>query len=510
MQVIATAGHVDHGKSTLLRALTGMEPDRWAEEKRRGLTIDLGFAWLTLPSGERIAFVDVPGHERFVPNMLAGVGPVPAVLFVVAADEGWMPQSAEHLAVLDALGIRSGLLVVTRSDLADPGPALAAAGAELAAASLGPVPAVAVSAVTGEGLPRCWPRWPRWPAPARARPGGPGPALGGPGVHHDGQRHGGDRHAARRHRAPRRRAGAVPRHAPGAGPRDPDAGRERPRPPGWPGSRSTCAACKAAGRRGMALVHAGRWTLTTAVDVRLSPPRAPLPGRHRRPGSHRRAPWPRATRRRLQARDSRAHGRCRRNGMGSAAEVRWGRGDGEPACGGRARRWPCTSARRAPRPGSLLGAGIARLTLRDPLPLHVGDRLLLRDPGSAGPRASPGARAPSCSTSRRRRSPAAARRRGRRDAGRLAGPPRPPSTSARHGLLRSRALLAMGISELPQPVAGEWLSARAWPHAGRAAGRGGGCARRGRAAGARPAAEAARAALDLPDRRLVEAWSARR
>ena len=105
MQVIATAGHVDHGKSTLVRALTGMEPDRWAEERRRGLTIDLGFAWLTLPSGERLAFVDVPGHERFVPNMLAGVGPVPAVLFIVAADEGWMPQSEEHLAAVHALGI---------------------------------------------------------------------------------------------------------------------------------------------------------------------------------------------------------------------------------------------------------------------------------------------------------------------------------------------------------------------------------------------------------------------
>ena len=104
MHVIATAGHVDHGKSALLRALTGMEPDRWAEEKRRGMTIDLGYAWMTLPSGERLAFVDVPGHARFVPNMLAGVGPVPAVLFVVAADGGWMPQSAEHLAAIDALG----------------------------------------------------------------------------------------------------------------------------------------------------------------------------------------------------------------------------------------------------------------------------------------------------------------------------------------------------------------------------------------------------------------------
>ncbi|MET9301732.1 selenocysteine-specific translation elongation factor [Micromonospora aurantiaca] len=153
MFVVATAGHVDHGKSTLVRALTGMEPDRWAEERRRGMTIDLGFAWTTLPSGGTIAFVDVPGHERFVPNMLAGVGPVPAALIVVAADEGWMPQSAEHLAALDALGVSYGLLVVTRADLADPGPATARARTEIAATSLGAVEAVPVSAVTGAGLP---------------------------------------------------------------------------------------------------------------------------------------------------------------------------------------------------------------------------------------------------------------------------------------------------------------------------------------------------------------------
>ncbi|MGW1060081.1 selenocysteine-specific translation elongation factor [Micromonospora rubida] len=153
MWVVATAGHVDHGKSTLVRALTGMEPDRWAEERRRGMTIDLGFAWTTLPSGGTVAFVDVPGHERFVPNMLAGVGPAPAALLVVAADEGWMPQSAEHLAALHALGVAYGLLVVTRADLADPGPALAHARAEIAATSLGAVDAVAVSAVTGAGLP---------------------------------------------------------------------------------------------------------------------------------------------------------------------------------------------------------------------------------------------------------------------------------------------------------------------------------------------------------------------
>src|SRR5512132_2539553 len=92
--VVATAGHVDHGKSALVRALTGMEPDRYAEERRRGLTIDLGFAWTTLPSGRRLAIVDVPGHERFVGNMLAGVGPVPAALVVVAADDGWSAQTA--------------------------------------------------------------------------------------------------------------------------------------------------------------------------------------------------------------------------------------------------------------------------------------------------------------------------------------------------------------------------------------------------------------------------------
>src|SRR5215813_4105947 len=152
MQVIATAGHVDHGKSTLVRALTGMEPDRWEAERRRGLTIDLGYAWLTLPSGERLAFVDVPGHERFVPNMLAGLGPVPAVMFVVAADGGWMPQSAEHLAAVDALGVRHGLLVITRSDLADPGQATRQALAEIARTSLGAVEVISVSAVTGQGL----------------------------------------------------------------------------------------------------------------------------------------------------------------------------------------------------------------------------------------------------------------------------------------------------------------------------------------------------------------------
>ena len=153
MDVIATAGHVDHGKSALVRALTGMEPDRWAEERRRGLTIDLGFAWTTLPSGRRLSIVDVPGHERFVGNMLAGVGSVPAALLVVAADDGWSAQTAEHVAVLDALGVRHALLAVTKADLADAAPVLADVRERLAATSMESVPGVAVSAPTGAGMP---------------------------------------------------------------------------------------------------------------------------------------------------------------------------------------------------------------------------------------------------------------------------------------------------------------------------------------------------------------------
>lgn len=152
--VVATAGHVDHGKSALVRALTGIEPDRWDEEKRRGLTIDLGFAWTTLPSGREVSFVDVPGHERFLGNMLAGLGPAPIVCFVIAADEGWMPQSSDHRDALAALGIDRGLIVVTRTDLApDRVPAvIAQARRALAGTGLAAAPALGVSALTGAGL----------------------------------------------------------------------------------------------------------------------------------------------------------------------------------------------------------------------------------------------------------------------------------------------------------------------------------------------------------------------
>ena len=119
MSCIGTAGHIDHGKSTLVEALTGIDPDRLAEEKARGMTIDLGFAWLTLPNGREVSIVDVPGHEGFIKNMLAGVGGIDAALLVVAADEGVMPQTREHLAILDLLQVRRGVVVLTKADLVD-------------------------------------------------------------------------------------------------------------------------------------------------------------------------------------------------------------------------------------------------------------------------------------------------------------------------------------------------------------------------------------------------------
>jgi selenocysteine-specific elongation factor len=150
--VVATAGHVDHGKSTLVRALTGQDPDRLPEEHRRGLSIELGYCWTELDGVGDVAFVDVPGHERFLSTTLSGLGPVPAVMLVVAADDPWMPQAAEHLAAIDGLGIRHGVLVVTRSDLADPAPALTRARSEVDRTSLAGCRAVVVSGRTGTGL----------------------------------------------------------------------------------------------------------------------------------------------------------------------------------------------------------------------------------------------------------------------------------------------------------------------------------------------------------------------
>jgi selenocysteine-specific elongation factor len=156
MRVIGTAGHVDHGKSALILALTGINPDRLREEQERKMTIDLGFAWMTLPDGEEIGFIDVPGHRDFIENMLAGIGGIDAALFVIAADEGVMPQTREHLAILDLLEIKDAIIVITKLDLVEDRQWLdlimddvrnLIEGTTLAKAKIIPV-----SAITGEGL----------------------------------------------------------------------------------------------------------------------------------------------------------------------------------------------------------------------------------------------------------------------------------------------------------------------------------------------------------------------
>ena len=203
MRVVATAGHVDHGKSSLVLALTGTDPDRFEEEKRRGLTIDLGFAHTTLPSGAGISFIDVPGHVRFLRNMLAGVGGVDACLFVVAATEGWKPQSEEHLRILELLGIRHGVVALTKVDLVDD------EVRELAMLDVADHVADDVPAATPSWC-RCRrrPARPRRPARRARRPrrhhapgARPGAAatVGRPRLRRQGERH-------RRHRHPHRRA----------------------------------------------------------------------------------------------------------------------------------------------------------------------------------------------------------------------------------------------------------------------------------------------------------------
>ncbi len=155
MTVVATAGHVDHGKSSLVLALTGTDPDRFDEEKRRGLTIDLGFAHTTLPSGAELSFIDVPGHVRFLRNMLAGVGGVSACMFVVAATEGWKPQSEEHLRILELLGIDAGIIALTKADLVDDDLlelATMDVADHVAGTFLADAPVLPVSAISGLGL----------------------------------------------------------------------------------------------------------------------------------------------------------------------------------------------------------------------------------------------------------------------------------------------------------------------------------------------------------------------
>ncbi|GAA2393404.1 selenocysteine-specific translation elongation factor [Streptomyces glaucosporus] len=399
MHVVATAGHVDHGKSSLLRALTGMEPDRWEEERRRGLTLDLGFVWTRLPGGGRIAFVDVPGHERLVGNMLAGIGPVPAVLLVVAADQGWQPQSEEHLAVLDALRVRHGVLAVTRSDLADPAPVRADALARIARTSLGSTEAVSVSSVTGEGLDDLRAALVRLtaalPEPDRAADvrlwvdraftvRGRGTVVTGTlaaGTIRTGDRLvtacGGTAVRVRGLQAlreDREEVGAVARVA-----------------------VNVHGAAADALHRGDALLTPGRWLTTALLDVRLhGDPAADLP------------------------RDLVLH-------AGSAAV---------PA---------------GVRP---LGEDTARLTLVRPLPLRVGDTALLRDPARH--------RIPAGLTVLDVRPPRLERRgAGRARARQLetaTGTPDGAAELRRRGLVRRAELLAMGVPPPAEPVAGDWLA----------------------------------------------------
>ncbi|GGV30322.1 translation elongation factor [Actinomadura cremea] len=446
MHVVATAGHVDHGKSTLVRALTGMEPDRLDEERRRGLTIELGFAWTTAPDGDALAFVDVPGHERLVTTMLAGVGPVPAVLFVVAADQGWQRQSAEHLAVLDALGVRHVLLAVTRCDLAD-GAAVRRtredALARIAATPAGDVEAVEVGGATGAGLDELRAALGRLtaglPAPDRDADvrlwtdrvftvRGRGTVVTGTlgaGTVRVGDRLAGPGGTFRVRglqslKEDRREVGAVARVAVnlhGSGPIG----------------------------RGEALLTPDRWLTADVVDVRLrGDPAADLPSRLT-----------------LHA--------------GSAA---------------------------VPVHVRPLGADTARLTLRRALPLRVGDVALLRDPGRH--------RVPAGVTVLDVRPPpfarrgAAAARAAELDA--VTGRPDGAAELRRRGLVRRADLVAMGVPPPGEPVAGDWLAdPDHWA----------GLRRRLLAAVEEHArrdptdpglpADAARRALGLPDRALVEA-----
>ncbi|MBP0461551.1 selenocysteine-specific translation elongation factor [Streptomyces montanisoli] len=447
MYVVATAGHVDHGKSALVRALTGMEPDRWAEERRRGMTIDLGFAWTPSADGGHIAFVDVPGHERLVGNMLAGVGPVPAVLLVVAADQGWQPQSEEHLSVLHALGVRHGVLAVSRSDLADPAAVRDDALARVAATSLGEVEAVPVSAVTGQGLAELRSALDRMTA-----------SLPAPDTEAD-VRLWVDRAFTVRGR------GTVATGTLGAGTlRVGDrltvagAGGRQVRVRGMQSLKEDRTEVGAVARvavnlhgdtgglgRGCALLTPERWLTTDVADVRLhGDPAAELP---RRLTFH----------------------------FGSAA------------------------VEAGVRP---IGDDTARLTLAAELPLRIGDRGLVRDPGLR--RVAAGITVLDVRPPRFTRRGAARTR--ARELAAMTGTPEPAAELRRRGVLTRTELAAMGAPLAAEPVAGDWLAdpghwtelrkqlaAAVQDHA-----------RRNPLDPGMPA-EAARRALGLPDRLLVDA-----
>ncbi|WP_433149915.1 selenocysteine-specific translation elongation factor [Actinomadura nitritigenes] len=447
MHVVATAGHVDHGKSTLVRALTGMEPDRLEEERRRGLTIELGFAWTDLPGGEPVAFVDVPGHERFVATMLAGVGPVPAAMVVVAADQGWQRQSQEHLAVLDALGVRHGLLAVTRRDLTDAATAARVrddALERIAATSLGEVAAVEVSGATGQGLDGLRAALAdlaaALPEPDRAADvrlwidrvftvQGRGTVV--TGTLGAGTLRVGDRLAAGGETVRVRGLQSLKRQYDEVG----AVARVAVNLHGGAGAL----------RRGDALLTPGRWLPTELVDVRLhGDPARELP---RRLVLH----------------------------VGSAA---------------------------VPVHVRALGEDTARLALERPLPLRAGDAALLRDPGRH--RVPAGVAVldvrPEPFT---RRGAAAARARELAAMG-----PRPDGAAElrRRGLARRADLIAMGVPPPSEPVAGDWLADPGhWDDLRRRLRDA--VEEHARTHPTDPGlpAEAARRVLGLPDRALVEA-----
>ncbi|MEU0520110.1 SelB C-terminal domain-containing protein [Streptosporangium sp. NPDC006007] len=489
MHVVATAGHVDHGKSTLVRALTGMEPDRLAEERRRGLTIELGYAWTTLPSGERLAFVDVPGHERFLATMLAGVGPAPAVMFVVAADEGWMPQSEEHLVALEALGVRHGLLAVTRADLADPAPALERARARLAAAGLDRVEALAVSGRTGQGLDELR------RALGRMVAGLPTPDPGAP------VRLWVDRVFTARGSGTVV-TGTLPAGRIGVGdelelPEGPVRvrGLESLKEPLTSVTGVARVAVNLRARsvpeRGQALVTPGAWTFTDLVDVRLSPV-----------GAGDRAGW-----REPVSEDRAGDGRSGRRGPGPGRVPEDGNEPGLPAR--LTAHIGSAAVVCAVRP---LGGRIVRLRLARPLPLHVGDVLLLRDPGRdrGGVRVLAGASVLDVRPPALRRRGAARERAAELaaavpDGGASAGAvPDAASLLRTHRLLRGDDLLAMGCAPAAAPVCGDWHADPAyWSRLGERLAEV--VARHAAECPLEPGlpVEAARHELDLPDRRLV-------
>lgn len=472
--VVATAGHVDHGKSTLVRALTGMEPDRWAEERRRGLTIDLGFAWTDLPGTGRVAFVDVPGHERFVPNMLAGIGPVPAVLFVVAADEGWMPQSSEHLDALAALGVRHALLVISRADLADPSAARDSALARIAGTAMGAVEAVSVSAPSGAGLDDLRAALGRMlagieppdpMAPTRLWVDrsfaitGAGTVLTGTLGH--GRLAVGDELVL----APSGRTVRVRGLQ--------STGEQREQVTGVARVAVNLRGVPAGEvHRGDALLTPGGWTETAELDVRLVTHLA-----DQAIAAH---PRPHLADQAIDARPGRSTRAAPRPDGDLVLHI------GSAAVPARVR---------------LLGQDTARVRLSRPVPVHVGDRALLRDPG--GHRIAAGVVLLDVAPEPLVRRGAAARR--AQTLAAMSGAPDPAAELARRGLVRRSALVAMGLSAPPAPGAGDWLvhPDRLDELASELEAAVGEWSRRQPLDSGMPVA-AARAALDLPAAELVE------